>query len=61
MAHYEEDLNNDIDDDNKKANHSDNNDIDSIQYVIAVHLFNKSFMYLLTAKDSFLSSKPSIA
>ncbi|WP_375449257.1 hypothetical protein [uncultured Nostoc sp.] len=49
MADYEGDSNDDIDDVNEKANYSEDNNKDSTQYVIAAHLFNKSFMHLLTA------------
>ena len=61
MADYKGDLDDDIDDINEEINHSKNNNKDSIQYIIAAHLSNKSFMHLLTAKDIFLSNKTSTA
>ena len=61
LTDYEGDLNDDINDVNKKANHSKNNDENSTQYIIAAHLSNKSFIYLLIAQDTFLLNKGSIA
>lgn len=51
LADYKNDSKDDIDDVNNKANHSEENNKDSTQYVIAAHLSNKLFMYLLTAED----------
>lgn len=56
MVDYEEDLDDDINDDNKKANHSDNNDKDCTQYIIVIYLSNESFMYLLIVNDIISSS-----
>ena len=61
MTDYEEDLDDDIEDNNKEVNHSDNNNKDGTQYVMAAHLFNKSFMHLLMVQDILLSNKASIA
>lgn len=56
MADYEEDLDDEINDDNKEVIHSDENNKNRTQYVIAAHLCNKSFMYLLTAQHSLSST-----
>lgn len=61
MTDYERDSDDDINDDNEEANYSDNNDGDSMQYVIAAHLSNKFFMLFLIAKKFFLSSEPNEA
>ena len=55
------DLNNDIDNVNEEANHLENNDEDSIKYVMDTHLSNKYFMYLLMAQDILPSKKVSTA
>lgn len=44
---YEEDSNDNIDDVNKEVNHSEDNDENSMQYVMAANLSNKSPMYPL--------------
>ena len=51
----------DIDDVNEEANHSKDNDEDNTQYVMAAHLFNESFMHLLTAQDTLPSNEASTA
>ena len=61
LVDYEGDSDNDINDVNEEANHSEDNDEDSTQYVMAAHLSNKSFMHLLTAQDTLLSNKGSTA
>lgn len=58
MANYERDSDDNIDNDNKESNHSNDNDGDSMQYVMTPCLSNKSFMHLLMAKDFLLLSKP---
>lgn len=45
LADYEGNLNDDINDNNEEANHSDNNDGNSTQYIMAAHLSNKSFIH----------------
>lgn len=57
MVDYERDSDNNIDDDNKKTNHSNDNDGDSMQYIMAAYLSNKSFMHLTTVKDFLPLSK----
>lgn len=49
LTNYEEDLNND--NNNEQDNHSNNNENDIMQYIMTTHLLNKSFLYLLTAKN----------
>ena len=61
MADYKGDSDDDIEDDNEEVNHSDNNNKDGTQYVMAAHLFNKSFMHLSTAQDTLLSNNTSTA
>ena len=57
LADYEGDSDDDIDDVNEEANHSEDNDKESSQYIMAAYLSNKLFMNLLTAQDTFLSNK----
>ena len=59
MADYERDSDNNIDDINKEAYYSEDNDKNSTQYVMAAYLSNKSFMRLLTAQDTLLSNEAS--
>lgn len=59
MAYYKGDSDDDINDDNEKANYLNDNDKDSTQYIIATHLSNKSFMHFLITKDFFSLSEPS--
>ncbi len=59
MANYEEDSDDDIDNVNEEANHSEDNDKYSTQYVIVAYLSNKSFMYLFTVQDTLLSNEAS--
>ncbi len=61
MIDYKRDSDNDIEDNNEKVNHSDNNNKDDMQYIMAVYLFNKSFIYFLMAHNTLLSNKNSIA
>ena len=61
MADYKGDSDNDIDDINEEANHSEDNNEDSTQYVMAAYLSNKSFMHLLTAQDTLPSNKANTA
>ena len=61
MADYERDSDDDIDDVNEEVNHSEDNNEDSTQYIMAAHLSNKSFIYLLMAEDTFQSNKASTA
>ena len=61
MADYKGDLDDNIDDVNKKANHSENNNKNSTQSIMAAHFSNKSFMHLLTAQDTLPSHKDSTA
>lgn len=60
MADYEGDSDDEIDDDNKEVIHSDQNNEDSMQYIKAAHLSNKSFMHLLTAQDPLSSNKANL-
>lgn len=60
MTDYKRNLDNNIDDINKKANYSKGNNKDSMQYSMTVYFFNKSFIYLLTAQDTLSSNKASI-
>ena len=57
LTDYGGDSDDDIDDVNKKANHSEDNNEDSSQYIMAAYLSNESFMYLLTAQDTLLSNE----
>lgn len=45
--------------DNEQENHLDNSEDNIRQYIIAVHLLNKSFLYLLIARNSPLLDKSS--
>lgn len=56
MTDYKRDSNDDINNDNKEANHLNINNKNTRQYIMAIHLFNKSFIYLLIVKDTLLSS-----
>lgn len=47
LANYERDSKDDINDVNKKANYLEDNNKDSMQYIMAAYLSIKSFMYLL--------------
>lgn len=45
----------------KKANHSEKNDDNSMQYVMTAYHSNKSFIYLLIVQDTSQLNKISIA
>ena len=59
LADYEGDSNNDIENDNEKVNHLDDNHKDGMQYVIAAHLSNESFMHFLIAQNTLPSNEAS--
>ena len=61
MIDYEWNFDNNIDDVNKKANHSIDNDKDNMQYIMVVYLLNESIMHFLMAQDIFPSNKDNIA
>lgn len=61
MANYKGDSDDNIEDDNEKVNHLDNNNKNDIEYIMTAYHFHKSFMYFLMAQDIFLSNKASIA
>ena len=52
MADYEIDFDNNINDINKKRNYLEHNDKNSTQYIIAAHLSNISFIYLLIEQNT---------
>ena len=61
MADCKADSDDDITDNSKEANHSDNYNRNSTQYIKATHLFKKTFIYLLMAKNSHSLIEPSKA
>ncbi len=61
MADYEGDSDDDIYNVNEEANHSEDNNEDSTQYVMVAHLSNEFFIYLLMAQDTLSLNEASTA
>lgn len=59
MHNYEEDSDDDIENNNEKVNHLENNNKNYMQYIIATYFCNKYFMYILTAQDTLPLNKAS--